>query len=151
MSVKLHYRWVQTATFQADCYVENLLLNLEGTRLLTGGKCIQMWNYNNPSEDTILEEDEFADKLQFQVGGKESDLFSISATSSNSSSTAWKRKRTNSNFPSTFSAHDFRSFDVHGTGMIPGFHFHLAASINAETDISLWGFAGTKFRLKLVE
>lgn len=35
--------------------------------------------------------------------------------------------------PSTFSVHDFHSYGFHGTGIIPGLHFHLAASINAET------------------
>ncbi|XP_053214869.1 dmX-like protein 2 isoform X2 [Panonychus citri] len=39
--------------------------------------------------------------------------------------------------PSTFSVHDFHSFAVCGTAITPGFHFHLAASINAETDIPL--------------
>ncbi|XP_050532463.1 dmX-like protein 2 isoform X4 [Daktulosphaira vitifoliae] len=39
--------------------------------------------------------------------------------------------------PSTFSVHDFHSYGFHGTGIIPGLHFHLAASINAETDIPL--------------
>ncbi|XP_015792670.1 dmX-like protein 2 isoform X2 [Tetranychus urticae] len=39
--------------------------------------------------------------------------------------------------PSTFSVHDFHSFSVCGTAITPGFHFHLAASINAETDIPL--------------
>lgn len=39
--------------------------------------------------------------------------------------------------PSTFSVHDFHSYGFHGTGVTPGLHFHLAASINAETDIPL--------------
>ena len=39
--------------------------------------------------------------------------------------------------PSTFSVHDFHSFGIHGTAMAPGLHFHLTASINAETDIPL--------------
>ncbi|KAI1301706.1 DmX-like protein 2 [Halotydeus destructor] len=39
--------------------------------------------------------------------------------------------------PSTFSVHDFHNFGVHATSVTPGFHFHLAASINAETDIPL--------------
>jgi hypothetical protein len=41
------------------------------------------------------------------------------------------------NLPSTFSVHDFHSFGIHGTAMAPGLHFHLTASINAETDIPL--------------
>ncbi|XP_022257757.1 dmX-like protein 2 isoform X5 [Limulus polyphemus] len=39
--------------------------------------------------------------------------------------------------PSTYSVHDFHSFGFHGSGIAPGLHFHLAASINAETDIPL--------------
>ncbi|CAH1397587.1 unnamed protein product [Nezara viridula] len=37
--------------------------------------------------------------------------------------------------PSTYSVHDFHSYGFHGTGVIPGLHFHLAASINAETGL----------------
>lgn len=39
--------------------------------------------------------------------------------------------------PSTYSVHDFHSYGYHGTGVTPGLHFHLATSINAETDIPL--------------
>ncbi|CAH1106016.1 unnamed protein product [Psylliodes chrysocephalus] len=39
--------------------------------------------------------------------------------------------------PSTYSVHDFHSYGYHGTGITPGLHFHLAASVNAETDIPL--------------
>ena len=41
------------------------------------------------------------------------------------------------NLPSTYSVHDFHTFGVHGASMTPGLHFHLAAAINAETDIPL--------------
>ncbi|XP_034490581.1 dmX-like protein 2 [Drosophila innubila] len=39
--------------------------------------------------------------------------------------------------PSSCSVHDFHSYGFHGSGVTPGMHFHLAASINAETDIPL--------------
>lgn len=39
--------------------------------------------------------------------------------------------------PSTYSVHDFHSYGYHGTGVTPALHFHIAASINAETDIPL--------------
>lgn len=39
--------------------------------------------------------------------------------------------------PSTYSVHDFHSFGLQGSGVAPGLHFHLAAGINAETDIPL--------------
>lgn len=41
------------------------------------------------------------------------------------------------NLPSTYSVHDFHTFGLHGASMTPGLHFHLAAAINAETDIPL--------------
>lgn len=34
---------------------------------------------------------------------------------------------------STYSVHDFHNYGLQGTGMTPGLHFHLAASVNAET------------------
>ncbi|KAF2367901.1 RAVE complex protein Rav1 C-terminal [Trinorchestia longiramus] len=36
-----------------------------------------------------------------------------------------------------YSMHDFPSYGFHAMGVTPGFHFHLAASINAATDIPL--------------
>ena len=39
--------------------------------------------------------------------------------------------------PSSNSGHDFHKFGVHGTGVSPECHFHLAVSINADTDIPL--------------
>jgi hypothetical protein len=35
------------------------------------------------------------------------------------------------------SVHDFHKFGVHPNSVAPGFHFHLAASINPDTDIPL--------------
>ncbi|XP_022699027.1 dmX-like protein 2 isoform X2 [Varroa jacobsoni] len=39
--------------------------------------------------------------------------------------------------PSSFSINDFHNFALQGSGVAPGVHFHLAASINAESDIPL--------------
>ncbi|XP_071522289.1 dmX-like protein 2 [Panulirus ornatus] len=39
--------------------------------------------------------------------------------------------------PSSYSVHDFHMYGIHAMGITPGFQFHLAASINAETDIPL--------------
>lgn len=39
--------------------------------------------------------------------------------------------------PTSYSMHDFPSYGFHAMGVTPGFHFHLAASINAATDIPL--------------
>jgi WD40 repeat protein len=41
---KLNYKWIKTAVLQADCYVSVISWNLEGTKLLTGGSCIQLWH-----------------------------------------------------------------------------------------------------------
>lgn len=41
---KLNYKWIKTAVVKADCYVSVISWNLEGTKLLTGGSCIQLWH-----------------------------------------------------------------------------------------------------------
>ena len=38
-----------------------------------------------------------------------------------------------SQIPSAQSQHDFHKFGIHPNSVEPGFHFHLAASINPET------------------
>ncbi|XP_046448229.1 dmX-like protein 2 isoform X2 [Daphnia pulex] len=38
---------------------------------------------------------------------------------------------------SSYSVHDYHSYGIHGTGQANGLHFHLAATINAQTDIPL--------------
>lgn len=40
----LEYRWVQTGKLTADGPITALSWNLEGTRLLTGGKILQLWH-----------------------------------------------------------------------------------------------------------
>lgn len=40
---RLDYQWYQTACLQCDCFVNAISWNLEGTRLLAGGSCIQLW------------------------------------------------------------------------------------------------------------
>ena len=39
--------------------------------------------------------------------------------------------------PSTYSVHEFHNYGYQSTGISPGLHFHLAATINALTDIPL--------------
>ena len=34
---------------------------------------------------------------------------------------------------SSYSVHDYHSYGIHGTGHTNGLHFHLAATINAQT------------------
>jgi DmX-like protein len=52
-------------------------------------------------------------------------------------STPSAKKEPVATLPSSHSAHDFHKFGVHGTGVSPECHFHLAVSINADTDIPL--------------
>lgn len=42
----LEYKWVQTGSLQASSHISSLSWNLEGTRLLTGGTVLEMWNEN---------------------------------------------------------------------------------------------------------
>ena len=37
-----------------------------------------------------------------------------------------------SSLPSSLSVHDFHKFGIHPNSVAPGFHFHLAGSINAD-------------------
>ncbi|XP_076371203.1 dmX-like protein 2 isoform X5 [Tachypleus tridentatus] len=52
----LDYHWVQTATISAECYVNALSWNLEGTLLLIGGKAIQLWHLETFSKKDTVEE-----------------------------------------------------------------------------------------------
>ncbi|XP_033750320.1 dmX-like protein 2 [Pecten maximus] len=49
-----------------------------------------------------------------------------------------------SSINSVASIHDFHKFALHNNGVAPPLHFHLAASINPETDIPLLPVVGTK-------
>ncbi|XP_059484944.1 dmX-like protein 2 [Neocloeon triangulifer] len=60
-SHQLDYRWVQTATLQADSAISSLSWNMEGTRLLTGGEVLQLWHFYPP-----LSEDD--NKVTFEIG-----------------------------------------------------------------------------------
>ncbi|XP_039758479.1 dmX-like protein 2 isoform X1 [Pararge aegeria] len=61
----LEYRWVQTGKLVADGPITALSWNLEGTRLLTGGKILQLWHqaslYNDDSQPSS--------GVTFQIGG----------------------------------------------------------------------------------
>ncbi|KAG8181368.1 hypothetical protein JTE90_008839 [Oedothorax gibbosus] len=56
-SHRLDYQWVQTAVIQTDYQLQVLSWNLSGTRLLTGGESIQMWQLSIAGEDDIIEEE----------------------------------------------------------------------------------------------
>ncbi|XP_071118494.1 dmX-like protein 2 isoform X1 [Haliotis cracherodii] len=62
---KLDYRWYKTATIETECFVNCLSWNMEGSKLLTGGEVIQIWqmSHRDPSE-----EDASSKRVQFSVG-----------------------------------------------------------------------------------
>lgn len=47
----LEYKWVQTGCLQAASHISSLSWNLEGTRLLTGGIVLQLWNEKLNKQD----------------------------------------------------------------------------------------------------
>ncbi|XP_069360201.1 dmX-like protein 2 isoform X2 [Maniola hyperantus] len=61
----LEYRWVQTGKLVADGPITALSWNLEGTRLLTGGKILQLWH-----QASLYQEDsQPSSGVTFQIGG----------------------------------------------------------------------------------
>ncbi|XP_060557818.1 dmX-like protein 2 isoform X5 [Ruditapes philippinarum] len=50
---KLDYHWYQTAVFEADCVVQCLAWNLEGSKLLTGGEVIQLWSVSQDVHEDV--------------------------------------------------------------------------------------------------
>ncbi|XP_056021522.1 dmX-like protein 2 isoform X2 [Ostrea edulis] len=67
---KLDYRWYQTAKFEADCYINCLSWNIEGSRLLTGGESIQIWAFTQEHHD---ESGGGSKSVHFDVGGMDDD------------------------------------------------------------------------------
>ena len=57
--------------------------------------------------------------------------------SQRSPASATAKPETIATLPSTYSVHEFHNYGYQGTGISPGLHFHLAATINALTDIPL--------------
>ncbi|XP_063894834.1 dmX-like protein 2 isoform X4 [Helicoverpa armigera] len=61
----LEYRWVQTGKLVADGPITALSWNLEGTRLLTGGKLLQLWHQASLYQD----DSQPSSGVTFQIGG----------------------------------------------------------------------------------
>ncbi|CAH2982214.1 unnamed protein product [Chilo suppressalis] len=61
----LEYRWVQTGKLLADGPITALSWNLEGTRLLTGGKILQLWHQASLYQD----DSQPSSGVTFQIGG----------------------------------------------------------------------------------
>lgn len=53
---KLDYHWVETGQIQTEFFVRAISWNLEGTRLLLGGRLLQIWTSKSGQEgqDDIL-------------------------------------------------------------------------------------------------
>lgn len=65
----LEYRWVQTGKLVADGPITALSWNLEGTRLLTGGRLLQLWH-----QSTLYQDDsQPSSGVTFQIGGDKDD------------------------------------------------------------------------------
>ncbi|GIY08075.1 dmX-like protein 2 [Caerostris extrusa] len=56
-SHRLDYQWVQTAVIKSAHDLQVLSWNLSGTRLLTGGSSIELWQISIAGEDDIIEEE----------------------------------------------------------------------------------------------
>ncbi|XP_013140314.1 PREDICTED: dmX-like protein 2 [Papilio polytes] len=65
----LEYRWVQTGKLVADGPITALSWNLEGTRLLTGGKILQLWHQASLYQD----DSQPSSGVTFQIGGDKED------------------------------------------------------------------------------
>ncbi|KAL8625455.1 hypothetical protein ACOMHN_018600 [Nucella lapillus] len=69
-SHKLDYRWYKTAEIETECYVNSLSWNMEGSKLLTGGDLIQIWQFvpkpKGPGEDE--REEEGPHRVLFHLG-----------------------------------------------------------------------------------
>ncbi|CAH0724979.1 unnamed protein product, partial [Brenthis ino] len=61
----LEYRWVQTGKLVAEGPITALSWNLEGTRLLTGGKLLQLWHQASLYQD----DSQPSSGVTFQIGG----------------------------------------------------------------------------------
>lgn len=53
------YKWVETATFEADYSICVISLNLEGTKLITGGKNIQMWHLKSTIKHQLCDKENY--------------------------------------------------------------------------------------------
>ncbi|XP_041980851.1 dmX-like protein 2 isoform X4 [Aricia agestis] len=66
----LEYRWVQTGKLVADGPITALSWNLEGTRLLTGGRILQLWHQASLFQDDSSQP---SSGVTFQIGGDKDD------------------------------------------------------------------------------
>jgi hypothetical protein len=66
----LDYHWVETGHIQTEYFVRALSWNLEGTRLLLGGRLLQLWHSkcNPETQDDIYPKNISTGGAKFQVG-----------------------------------------------------------------------------------
>ena len=66
---KLDYHWVETGHIQTEYFVRALSWNLEGTRLLLGGRLLQLWHSkSNPETQDDIYPKNISGGAKFQVG-----------------------------------------------------------------------------------
>ncbi|KAK6180445.1 hypothetical protein SNE40_012599 [Patella caerulea] len=71
-SHKLDYCWYRTATIEVDCVINAITWNMEGSKLLTGGENICIWQFE--MMDTTDEDVEPQNrKVQFSLGTEDDD------------------------------------------------------------------------------
>ncbi|KAK7475123.1 hypothetical protein BaRGS_00033615 [Batillaria attramentaria] len=70
-SHKLDYRWYKTAEIETECYVNSLSWNMEGSKLLTGGELIQIWQLvqkSKPGPGDGEADDSGSRRVHFHLG-----------------------------------------------------------------------------------
>lgn len=72
---KLDYHWVETGQIQTEFFVRAISWNLEGTRLLLGGRLLQLWTSKSGQEgnDDLLPKHALPRSATFQLGTNDSD------------------------------------------------------------------------------
>ncbi|XP_070175544.1 dmX-like protein 2 isoform X2 [Littorina saxatilis] len=65
---KLDYRWYKTAEIETECYVNSLSWNMEGSKLLTGGDLIQIWQLVPKNKPDVEGEDGASRHVHFHLG-----------------------------------------------------------------------------------
>ncbi|CAG0879086.1 unnamed protein product [Darwinula stevensoni] len=65
---RLDYKWVETSQLKADCSINTLAWNLEGTRIITAGEMIQMWQVVIAEPIQKPPEEEPVKKVKFRLG-----------------------------------------------------------------------------------
>ncbi|XP_050401312.1 dmX-like protein 1 [Patella vulgata] len=71
-SHKLDYCWYRTATIEVDCVINAITWNMEGSKLLTGGENISIWQFEM-ADNTDDDVEPNNRKVQFSLGTEDDD------------------------------------------------------------------------------